>query len=124
MNLLWIVFANFIGDWGLQNPWVAENKGKVWMVMIGHCMVWTGIVCFVLNWLGLFALWKAVFLFAGHAVIDKLKCVRLEKLGYILLEPYTPPAPESQRQYTKRAKSWLYLDQFMHIVQCIVVWRF
>jgi hypothetical protein len=116
MNLLWIVFANFIGDWGLQNHWVAENKGKSWMVMVGHCMVWTASICFVLNWLGLFALWKAVFLLVGHVAIDKFKCIRLEKTPASI-------AFDSERN-TRRMKSWLYLDQFMHIVQCFVVWRF
>ena len=25
---LFVVFGYFIGDWALQNPWVAENKSK------------------------------------------------------------------------------------------------
>jgi hypothetical protein len=99
MDLMWVVFAHFIADWGLQNPWVAENKGKYWMVMIGHCMVWTALVCLALNWLGLLTLWKVVFLFVGHAIVDKLKCATY-----------------------REGREWLlYHDQVFHILQCAVV---
>lgn len=99
LNLMWLIFAHYIGDWGLQNPWVAENKGKVWIVMVSHCIVWTGCICFCLQWLGIFATWKVLFLLIGHIITDELKChLPVDPMGWML-----------------------YLDQTIHITQCLVV---
>lgn len=97
----WVVVAHFIADWGLQNPWVADNKGKYWMVMVGHCMVWMGVVCIALQWQGMFNIYKAMFLFAGHFLFDKLKCEIAEAMPGI----WWP----------------VYPDQVWHIIQCYIV---
>jgi len=101
MNLLWIVFAHYIGDWGLQNPWVATEKAKSWLVMISHCMVWSGCVCIALRLLGLYASWKLPVLLLGHIIMDKTKCVLTEK-GF-------------------NAAWMMRLDQLFHLLQCCIV---
>ena len=97
--VIWIIFAHYIGDWGLQNPWVAANKGKYWMVMVAHCMVWTACICIALQWLGIMALWKALFLLTGHIVVDEIKC-----------------------RLVPGDRWWLiYPDQIWHLIQCGIV---
>lgn len=101
MNLLWLIFAHFIGDWGFQNPWVAVEKAKSWTVMVAHCMVWTSCMCVALRWLGLLTLWKLPILFLGHVIVDKARCV-----------------------FTARGfdPEWMMrLDQAFHLLQCYVV---
>jgi hypothetical protein len=99
MDVLWIIFAHYIGDWGLQNPWVAENKGKYWIVMVSHCIVWTGCICFCLQWLGIFATWKVFFLVLGHILADEIKC-----------------------HWPSEIKEWhVFVDQVFHLIQCGVV---
>lgn len=98
MNIIWLLFAHYIGDWGLQSDWLANNKGKYWMVMLAHCMVWAACMCICLEWLGIFAIWKALFLLFGHFVCDEIKCHLMPK------------------------KWWpIYPDQVLHIIQCVVV---
>lgn len=101
MNLMWIIFAHFIGDWGIQNPWVATEKAKSWMVMIAHCIVWTGCVCIALQWLGLYAFWKLLVLLLGHIIMDKTKCVLTAKGA--------------------NSEWMMYFDQLFHLLQCYIV---
>jgi hypothetical protein len=98
--MIWIIFAHFIGDIALQAPWQADNKGKYWYVMLAHCMIWTACISIALQYLGLFAGWKVVFLLAGHWVCDKWKTT-------------IPKTPENWK--------YIYPDQLWHLVQCIIV---
>jgi len=106
--MIWLIFAHFIGDWGLQSEWLALNKGKHWLVMLAHCMIWTGCVCIALEYWNVFAYWKVVFLFLTHFVIDTWKCrVYAEK-------PFCQQ-PDACH---------LYIDQVLHFIQLIVVCSF
>ena len=99
MNILWLIFAHYIGDWGLQNPWVAEHKGKYWMVMLAHCMIWTACMSICMEWLGIVSLWKIAFLLWGHFAADEIKC-----------------------HFNPEGKWWLiYPDQIFHLIQCAIV---
>lgn len=66
----WLLSAHFIFDWGLQNRWMAENKSKYLEVLFAHCMIYTGGISIALEYLGLFSLWKILFILIGHFVID------------------------------------------------------
>lgn len=96
--MIWLFFAHYFGDIAFQSSWQAENKGKLWYVMLSHCMIWTGCICIALEYLGIFSLWKVVFLLLGHWLMDIWKC--------------------------KKPKAWKYIypDQAWHIVQCIAVY--
>jgi hypothetical protein len=50
MNIIWLLFAHFIGDIALQSDWQAQNKGTKWYVMLSHCMIWTACICVALHW--------------------------------------------------------------------------
>jgi len=93
--ILFVIFAHFIADWGLQTQFMSDNKNKYWFVMLAHCMVWTGTVSFVLYYFGIFSLWKALFLLNGHFVCDWIR--------------------------NRREGAYFYADQTWHIVQCIIV---
>lgn len=98
MNFIWLLFAHYIGDIALQSDWQAKNKGKLWYVMFSHCMIWTGIVCVALQYLGIFAPWKVLFLLLGHWICDKWKCQQ---------SPVWSP--------------YIYYDQAWHIIQLLIV---
>ena len=99
MRLVWLMFAHFIGDIALQSEWIALNKGKYWICMVWHSMIWTAIICLVLEYFDLVTLWKIAFLFIGHYGCDLWKC-----------------------RTTDKFPSWhLYADQGWHLVQVILV---
>ena len=102
-NFFWLIFAHFIGDVAFQKYWQSENKGKLWFVMLSHTFIWTGCICIALEYLGLFAMWKVVFLIAGHWVMDKWKGTK-------------PRTPESWK--------YIYPDQAWHFIQCWIVYKF
>lgn len=98
--IIFIIFAHYIGDIALQSTWQAENKGKYWYVLLSHAMIWTGVISSVLLYFGVFHIWKVLFLVFGHCIIDKWK----------LSKPKTP-----------EAWKYIYPDQMLHIVQCLIV---
>lgn len=101
VNFIWLVFAHYIGDIALQSQWQADNKGKHWYFMLCHCMVWTAVICVALQYLGLFELWKVLFLVLGHAAMDEWKS-------------HQPKTPEN---------FWkIYPDQGWHLVQILIVY--
>lgn len=101
INFFWLLFAHYIGDIALQSSWQADNKGKYWYVMLSHCMIWTGVVSITLQYLGILALWKILFLLIGHFIGDEIKSH----------QPRTP-------------NNWwmIYPDQAWHIIQLVIVW--
>lgn len=96
MNFVWLIFAHYIGDFALQSNWQAQNKGKLWYVMLSHCMIWTAMICIALEHSQLLQWWHPIFLIAGHWVCDKWKTTETEW-------------------------KYIYYDQIWHIFQCWVV---
>lgn len=101
MDFIWLIFAHYIGDIALQSDWQANNKGKYWYVMLSHCMIWTACISISLQYLGLFTIGNAGFLFFGHWISDLIK----------------------SRQ-AKTPENWwmIYPDQVWHIIQLTVVY--
>lgn len=66
----WLFSAHFIFDWGLQNRWMAENKSKYWEILFAHCMIYTGGITIVLQYIDSLALWNIIFLFITHFMTD------------------------------------------------------
>jgi len=100
MNFIWLLFAHYIGDIALQSDRQAKNKGDLWYVMFSHCMIWTALVCVALQFLGLYAFWKVLFLLFGHWICDRWKSSKLR-------------TPETWH--------YIYYDQAWHIIQLLVV---
>ena len=99
-GLVWLVFAHFVGDYALQSEWMANNKARYWVVMLSHCIIWTAMISVALQFLGLFALWKVIFLIIGHGVMDEWKA-------------HQPKRPDTWWQ--------IYPDQAWHLCQLLVV---
>jgi hypothetical protein len=80
---------------------MAQNKGRLWFVMLVHSIVWTACISVALQYLGLFAMWKVLFLWVGHWICDKWKTTK----------PKTPEA-------------WVYIypDQAWHLLQCLIIY--
>lgn len=109
INLLWVIFAHFLADWSLQDDFVANNKGRYWIIMLAHCMVWTGVISIVLASLDILTLWKLPFLFFGHWFMDKMKVDNIKVVC------------SASKEVEKHNLNWLYVDQAWHIVQCCIV---
>ncbi len=101
--IIWLFFAHFIGDIALQDKWQSENKSKYWYVMLSHCMIWAAIISIALQFIGIFHIWKAIFLIIGHGAMDSWKS----------RQPKIP-------------KNWwkIYPDQAWHLLQCVIVYLF
>jgi hypothetical protein len=108
MNILWLIFAHVLSDWGIQgaNAWMTENKGKYWIVMLAHCIIWAGCICVALQYLNKLTWWNVPFLLAGHHLIDSWKCWVYSK------------KPFCQQSSAKH----LYIDQVLHLFQLAVVY--
>ncbi len=100
-KFIWLIFAHYIGDIAFQSIWQAENKSKYWYVMLSHCIIWTCCISVALQYIGLFAMWKVIFLIIGHGVCDEIKT-------------------------HQKIKSWwkIYPDQAWHLIQLIIVYYF
>ncbi len=100
-NFIWLIFAHYFGDVALQSTWQSINKAKIIYVMICHCMVWTACISIALQYLNIFSLWKVVFLFVGHFLMDTYKV---------------------KGKTVEERMRYIYPDQIFHILQCVVVY--
>ncbi len=97
---IWLLFAHFIGDVALQTDSMSKFKQISWVGMVNHCMVWTAMICIVLQYIGIITWWRIAFLFIGHYLMDSWK----------------------KKQPADKEHMWcLYLDQGWHIVQLFIV---
>jgi hypothetical protein len=88
-NIWWILSAHFIGDWALQNRWMADNKGKYWEILFAHCFIYTASLTIAFQYLNLFSLKFIPFIFISHFLIDKFSCYlysksKKEAMRYVL----------------------------------------
>lgn len=104
-QLLFLIYMHYLGDYPLQGDFLGQFKAKYNYLLFVHSLIWTGTVCIGLELLGLFSVWKLIFLFIGHFYIDRWKCrhKQKEKFGLTKL---------------------LWIDQFLHFIQILIVWRF
>lgn len=86
-HLLIFLACHFVGDFGLQNAWVAEEKNRSLEVTFYHTAVYTA-VFILFSHLSLTAM---LFLFVSHFCIDLLKS------KYKIIKP-------------------IYVDQLFHII--------
>jgi len=100
-DIIFLLTAHAIADYGIQSAWVAEHKGKFLYIMLVHCMIWTGLVCIALQYIGILALWKFLFLFIGHFLMDNFKWKFIKNPG--------------------ENKKWTYIDQGWHMIQLAIV---
>jgi len=68
-----LLAGHICGDYLLQLNSLAHYKRKSLLVLGLHALSWAVIISLVLYRAGFFALWKLVFLFFSHCIIDWLK---------------------------------------------------
>ena len=75
--IITLIFCHLVGDYVLQNDFIAKTKGENWYHLIVHCML------YCLPFFVLFALtWQLSFIFITHMIIDPLKA-RYNKINYV-----------------------------------------
>lgn len=75
-TLLYLIAGHYLGDYGLQNDYIAKEKGNSLHVMIAHCSIQAGTVLLATGNGDL-----ALIEFAIHWVVDTLKCRNLISLN-------------------------------------------
>jgi hypothetical protein len=73
-----LLLAHLIGDFLFQNQWMAFNKQKLWLPLIVHCTIYTGIVG-VISYLLLeqpLSYTGIAVIFIGHIVLDQGSFIR------------------------------------------------
>jgi hypothetical protein len=97
-----LVVAHYIGDFPMQGDFLANFKGKNDYILFVHSIIWTGCICAVLGYFGLFAWWKVMALLLGHFIIDRWKARKEDKSTALTRD--------------------LWIDQFIHLIQVALVW--
>jgi hypothetical protein len=76
-TIITLIFCHLLGDYVLQNDFLAKTKGSNWYHMIVHCFLY----CFPFYiFFGLD--WRLLFIFVTHIIIDTLKA-RYHKINYV-----------------------------------------
>jgi hypothetical protein len=111
-NLLLAIIGNLVGDYLLQNDWMALNKKSRSFPCVVHCTLWTVAVCMFAGWYK----WQVVsILFLTHFIQDRTQIIQfwMKTIGQSKFG--TPPmAPWSL----------VIVDNVWHIVTIWAVWRF
>lgn len=106
------IVGHLVGDYLLQNDWMATNKKLHSWPCIVHCLLWSLSVC-------LFAGWKVIpfiVLFILHFVQDRTNIIKfwMLKINRQPLFAAVPMAPWSI----------IVVDNVWHIVTIWLVWKF
>jgi hypothetical protein len=71
--LVFAIVGHMIGDYLLQNDWMAEGKKRSSLICAIHAAIWTACVCLVGGW---FEPWAIGFLFITHFAQDRTNFIR------------------------------------------------
>lgn len=111
MTLTLAIVGHLVGDYLLQNDWMALHKKQSAFRCAVHCALWTLAVCAFAGW------WYPaafVFLFAAHFAQDHTTVIAwwMDKTGQTAFRT-GPCAPWSI----------IVVDNVWHIVTLVVMWR-
>lgn len=105
------IVGNFVGDYLVQNDWMALNKKKAWLPLVVHCGLWTFSVMLFSGTTD----WRiAAILFITHAIQDGTDIIRwwMFRIG--------------QKEFaTGPLSPWsiIVVDNVWHIITITIVWR-
>lgn len=90
------LLAHLIGDFALQNSWMANNKTKNWYAALVHCLVY--FIPFLFFFGGIMTAKAALVIIGTHFIIDRFNLATLfiffrENLNYTV--PYRLASSES-----------------------------
>lgn len=72
-TLAFAIVGHLVGDYLLQNDWMALNKKKQTLPCVVHCAIWTACVCLFAGW----GLVPACILFITHFIQDRTRVISL-----------------------------------------------
>jgi hypothetical protein len=119
-SLLLAIIGHLVGDYLLQNDWMAMNKKKHWLPCFVHCWLWTFSVCAFTGWMwvsGIKGLAIFAALFVPHFIQDRTQVIGWwMRLGWKDQSKFAEPpmAPWSL----------IVVDNVWHIVALWAIWRF
>lgn len=113
MTLLLAIIGHLVGDYLLQNDWMAMNKKKRSLPCLVHVILWTTAVCVFSGWWSVPAV---VVLLTTHFVQDRTQIIpfwmtRVNRQPQFAVPPMAP-------------WSLIVVDNVWHIVTLWAVWRF
>lgn len=111
MTLTLAIVGHLVGDYLLQNDWMALEKKRSSFRCAVHCVLWTLAVCAFAGW---WQPWVVVALFAAHFAQDRTTVINwwMDAIGQRAFR-IGPCAPWSA----------IVVDNVWHIVTLFVVWR-
>lgn len=78
MELIYkLIVCHFIGDYVLQNDFLAKTKGTNWWHLIAHCFLYSLPFYLALGWT-----WQLGVIIASHIFVDTFKA-RYHKISYV-----------------------------------------
>lgn len=101
MTLIILILSHFIGDYALQNDYIALNKGKDNYVLFAHVAIWT-------------------FTLSATAIYLKLPITAPSIIGILLIPHFIIDYIKARNLlWCKSMKPTysLYVDQLLHLVQ-------
>jgi hypothetical protein len=73
--LAWLLVGHLVGDFLLQNRWMAENKNEKLLPLLTHSAVYACAVWLASLPCGGLGLWSGLLVFASHAALDNRRFV-------------------------------------------------
>ena len=113
MTLTLAIVGHLVGDYLLQNDWMALNKKKRTLPCAVHCTLWTLSVCVFAGWTLPAAI---VVLWGTHFIQDRTNIIhfwmtKINRQAEFVKPPLAP-------------WSLIVVDNIWHIVAVWAVWRF
>lgn len=110
------IVGHLVGDYILQNDWMAANKKKISLVCVLHAAIWTVCVCLFAGWPLQGTWWVGTLIFLPHFIQDRFSFIAgWMRLSFVQPKFSQPPmAPWS----------FIVVDNVWHIATLWFVWRF
>lgn len=104
------LIGHLVGDYLLQNGWMANNKKSYSIPCIVHCAIWTTCVIVFASW----PLWTAIPLFITHFIQDRTNIIAfyMDRIG--------------QKDFrTGACAPWslIVVDNVWHILVIWIIWK-
>ena len=75
-----LLMCHFVGDYVLQNDFIAKTKGTNWWHLIVHCFLYSLPFYLAFGWT-----WQLGYMIATHIIIDSMKA-RYSKIDYFTVQ--------------------------------------
>lgn len=125
MDMFGMLLGHFVGDYLLQNNWIALNKHRFdclgWLTCTVHCLLYTSAVCYYMKeW----DIYWILCVFLSHFIIDKfglpelyLQLIRGRSLKRFIKNPVNHSWTTQVGLYCGFSSAvYMVVDNTMHIV--------